>query len=82
MKSKEIVSTLLEAVNPDDAQANMQRYNATLTDSEKSERGRLLGDVLQLRKNRDRFWITTWGSKTDLGLFLTVEKILQHGADT
>lgn len=80
MKTKEVVNKLLEA-DPDSAESNMQRYNTTLSDAEKAERGRRLGEVLDVHKNRKGYWVTQWGTKTDLGMFLSAERILKDGDD-
>ncbi len=53
----------------------------TLTEQQEAERGALLAHVLKLRKDsehKDR-WQTTWGTKTDLGLFRTVKRIVEEG---
>ena len=50
-----------------------------IDDDEKIRRGAELADVLHLRrdpKHKDR-WLTTWGNKTDLGLYLTVLRIIE-----
>lgn len=52
-----------------------------LTEEQQKERGQLIADVLKLRKDpehKDRYQ-TTWGTKTALGIFLVVERIIQEG---
>jgi hypothetical protein len=52
-----------------------------LTEAQEAERGALIAEVLQLRRNpreQDR-WSTTWGTKTDLGLFRTVKRLIEEG---
>lgn len=51
-----------------------------LTESQEQERGELLAEVLQLKKNRlTGRYDTTWGDKTALGLFRTVQRIVEDG---
>jgi len=47
-----------------------------LTESEEIKRGQLLAKVLNLKKKGD-FYKTDWGTKTDLGLFRVVERIVK-----
>jgi len=51
-----------------------------LSDEEKAKRGVLLAQTLQLKRKRSngRF-DTAWGDKTELGLFLTVQRIIEEG---
>ncbi len=50
-----------------------------LSEQEQARRGQLLARVLMLKKKRDNGrWDTTWGDKTDLGLYRTVARIV-HG---
>lgn len=49
-------------------------------DAENIRRGELLAEVLQLKKQRDNGrYDTSWGDKTALGLFLTVQRIIEQG---
>jgi len=49
-------------------------------DAENTKRGQLLAQVLQLKKKRDNGrYNTQWGDKTALGLFLTVQRIINEG---
>jgi hypothetical protein len=57
-----------------------------IPEAEEARRGALLSKVLKLRKDRecvDRWstdcWRTDWGTKTDLGLFRMVERIVKDG---
>lgn len=54
-----------------------------LTEQEEIRRGELLAEVLHLRPIRigeeTGRYRTTWGSKTALGLFRTVERIILDG---
>ncbi len=52
-----------------------------LTETEQVRRGDLLAEVLKLKHDRyyeDR-WQTTWGTKTSLGLFRMIERIVIDG---
>jgi len=49
-------------------------------EAEKERRGQLLAQVLRLKKKRDNGrYDTHWGDKTALGLFLTVQRIINDG---
>lgn len=52
-----------------------------LTEAQEAERGALLARVLKLKRDREHKdrWQTDWGTKTDLGLFRTVERIVIDG---
>lgn len=52
-----------------------------LTEAEETRRGELLCQVLHLRKDREnpRRYLTTWGSKTQLGIFRAVARIVTDG---
>ena len=55
-----------------------------LTEQEELRRGELLAEVLRLRKrkgatDREPRYQTDWGSKTALGLYRTVERIVLDG---
>ena len=55
-----------------------------LIEAEERRRGELLAEVLRLRKCRgstdcESRYQTTWGSKTVLGLYRTVERIVLDG---
>lgn len=57
---------------------------ADLTETEEQRRGELLAEVLKLRKRQgpaDPYprYQTTWGSKTALGLYRTIERIVLDG---
>lgn len=52
-----------------------------LDEDEMARRGALLAEVLHLERDdahKDR-WQTEWGTKTALGLFRTVERIMEDG---
>lgn len=52
-----------------------------LTEQEEEKRGKLLAEVLRLGRDpiyEDR-WLTTWGTKTDLGVFRVVKRIVLDG---
>lgn len=52
-----------------------------MTDSEKGNKiARVLG-LKRDREHRDR-WATEWGSKTDVGLLLTVRRLAEESYDT
>ena len=48
-------------------------------EAENTRRGQLLAEVLQLKKLRNGRYDTQWGDKTALGLFLTVQRIINEG---
>ncbi len=55
--------------------------SAPLTEAEEARRGALLAQILKLRRDReypDR-WQTEWGTKTNLGLFRIVVRIVEDG---
>ena len=61
----------------------MQSTNQ-LTEQEETRRGELLSAVLHLRKRKgptdsEPRYQTEWGSKTALGLYRTVERIIVDG---
>lgn len=45
---------------------------------EETKRGELIAEVLKLKKKDGRY-LTTWGTKTALGLFRTVERLVKDG---
>lgn len=50
----------------------------SLTEAEQTMRGDLLASVLGLKKKRSNGrYDTSWGDKTALGLFLTVQRIIE-----
>ncbi len=52
-----------------------------LCEQEQIRRGELIAEVLNLkrdREHRDRY-CTTWGTKTAMGLFLTIERLVRDG---
>lgn len=52
-----------------------------LTEAEETRRGELIAEVLGLRRNpreQDR-WLTTWGTKTSIGLFRTMKRLVEEG---
>lgn len=51
-----------------------------ITEAEELERGNLLAVVLRMRKSKDTGrYQTDWGDKTALGLFRTVQRIIEEG---
>lgn len=56
-----------------------------LSETEQARRGGLAARVLRLKRaalvgrDRDDRWRTEWGTKTDLGLFRTIERIVKEG---
>lgn len=61
----------------------MNYVHTELTEQQETKRGELLAEVLQLRlirsgKDAGRYR-TTWGTKTALGLYRTVERIILDG---
>jgi len=60
---------------------NATTKRCPLNEAEEARRGALLAKILRLRRDRqdrDR-WQTDWGTKTDLGLFRTVARIVEDG---
>lgn len=51
-----------------------------MTDKERAAIGRYLAEVLQLRHDRDHpdRYPTTWGTKTDVGLYNTIYRIIHE----
>jgi hypothetical protein len=52
---------------------------APLDEAEETRRGKAIAEVLQLRKVHGRYQ-TTWGSKTELGLFRTLQRLIMEGS--
>jgi hypothetical protein len=53
---------------------------AILSPEEETRRGTLIREVLKLRRVRGTDRInTTWGTKSDIGLFRTVERLVLDG---
>lgn len=73
------ILVILENKKPKHA---MNNNNSTedITDEEMKKRGELLAEVLGIPKRKGSVpYMTTWGSKTALGLFLTVRRIIESG---
>lgn len=52
-----------------------------LPESEETRRGQLLVDVLCLRPSKEKGrYHTQWGTKTPLGLYRTIKRIVEQGA--
>lgn len=52
-----------------------------LNEAEQTRRGELLAEVLMLKiKRSNGRYNSSWGDKTALGLFLTVQRIIEQGA--
>lgn len=50
----------------------------SLTDEEAERLGKALAEILELKKNRDGYYLTAWGTKTDQGLGRTIYRIVQE----
>lgn len=50
-----------------------------LTEAEEIRRGQLMAEILGLRENANRQYRTQWGTKTALGLFRTMKRIVEEG---
>lgn len=51
-----------------------------IDEAEETRRGELIREVLQIRRARGTDRVnTTWGTKTDLGLFRVVQRIVKDG---
>lgn len=50
-------------------------------EDESARRGALLAEVMGLKRDKiaRSHWATSWGSKTDLGLFKTIKRIIEEG---
>lgn len=59
----------------------MPRSKKIITEDEEKRRGEILIQVLHLKKDRNApgRYLTTWGNKTPLGLFRTIERIIEDG---
>lgn len=53
---------------------------APLTEQEETERGAMLAAVLHLRRSLAEHgrYVTDWGTKTPLGLFRTIKRIVEE----
>jgi hypothetical protein len=51
----------------------------SLSDADMVNRGLLLAEVLGLKQKPNGRYDTTWGDKTPLGLYLTVQRIIEEG---
>jgi hypothetical protein len=85
MKKSELIAQLQAeiAANGDSevSEATSHLTAAPLNEETQAARGQLLAEVLKLRKDsehKDRFQ-TTWGSKTAIGVFATVRRIVDEG---
>lgn len=52
-----------------------------MTNKQKIIIAKELIDVLSLRRNRFGLYITQWGSKSPLGIYQTVRKIMKYGGE-
>lgn len=52
---------------------------AKIDDTEALRRGLKIAEILSLRKNSEGRYQTTWGTKTALGLFRTMERLILEG---
>lgn len=53
-----------------------------LDEATQQARGKLLADVLKLKKDtehKDRYQMGEWGTKTAIGVFATVRRIIDEG---
>lgn len=48
----------------------------TLTEEEQIVYGELFAKLLKMKKNKDR-WDTAWGTKTNLGLYRTIKRLVE-----
>jgi hypothetical protein len=58
---------------------NMRKEDV-LTEDEKALRGLRLIEILGLKRSKEEAgrYLTTWGTKTALGIYLTVKRILEE----
>ena len=54
----------------------MKQAEPALSEKEETRRGAMLAEVLGLKRQRDGRYKTTWGTKTDIGLFRSVSRIM------
>lgn len=52
------------------------RSRQRLTEQQQAKIGAYIADMLGLRQNQDGKYYTTWGRKTPLGLYLTIQRII------
>lgn len=57
------------------------RYMNQLTEQEEERRGRLIAEALRLKRDKkhENRYRTEWGTKTDLGLFRMMERLVIDG---
>lgn len=48
-------------------------------EKEEKRRGQLLADILMLKLNAEKRYSTTWGTKSALGLYRSVKRIIEEG---
>lgn len=84
MKKSELVAQLQAEINAygdgEVSEATLKML-APLSEEAQAARGKILAEVLKLRKDsehKDRFQ-TTWGSKTEIGVFATVRRLVDEG---
>lgn len=54
-------------------------YKITIDEKEETQRGELLATVLGLKKTKEGRYNTLWGTKSDLGLYRTVKRLVEEG---
>jgi hypothetical protein len=50
----------------------------TIAEEQEEKIGKAIAEVLQLKKNKLGRYDTTWGDKTDLGLYWIIERIIEE----
>lgn len=53
----------------------------TQDEKEMARRGKQLAEILGLKKNRAGRYDTTWGDKTEIGLYRTARRVLEGEMD-
>lgn len=79
MKTNSTTQQSCEALRAAGNKANEPADKSSISEEEENKRGAILRECLLLRRtreHRDRV-NTTWGTKTDLGLFRTVKRIIE-----
>jgi hypothetical protein len=84
MKKSELIARLqadIAAAGDGQVSEALLKEATALSEETQAKRGQLLAEVLKLKKDpehKDRFQ-TTWGTKTALGVFATVHRIVVEG---
>lgn len=50
-----------------------------ITEQEEIRRGKLVAETLRLEKDKNGHYSTTWGTKSDLGVYRVVKRLMEEG---